>query len=348
MATLLQAVEQHHASVNTVMHALYDYYFLGVSKQELARLYKKHVNTIDNWVRRNEAEGTYQRKATKTTNKFTEVQKLWVIDCFDKQPLAFLDEAKAAFQLTYHITISVPTIWQILHDSGYTRIVLERRAIHIKFKDIVRFTSEMSTLAWNQLNIQFSDEASFDNRGVLRTRGYCLKGRKLAFRGEFNRKARVSVLCWINVDGVVEIFHTEGYMLIQNDRLKRVQGQVLFGLWMYLRSIEIVPLFLPAYCPFFNPIEYLFGLVKKSMQRHYVENSREPLELFVLRTLMEFEGFDMRTIFDHCGYGRDGVFNPAFALNSRTVRIGPNDMQDVQKLLEFTGRDVDDEDDGDE
>ncbi|CAK4863568.1 unnamed protein product, partial [Aphanomyces euteiches] len=86
MATLLQAVEQHHASVNTVMHALYGYYFLGVSKQELARLYKKHVNTIDNWIRRYEAEGTYQRKATKTTNKFTEVQKLWVIDCFDKQP----------------------------------------------------------------------------------------------------------------------------------------------------------------------------------------------------------------------------------------------------------------------
>ena len=63
---------------------------------------------------------------------------------------------------------------------------------------------------------------------------------------------------------------------------------------------------------------------------------------------MEFEGFDMRTIFDRCGCGRDGVFNPACALSSKTIRIGPNDMQDVHKLLEFTERDVDDEDDDDD
>ena len=40
----------------------------------------------------------------------------------------------------------------------------------------------------------------------------------------------------------------------------------------YLRSIEIISIFLPAYCPFFNPTEFLFGYVKKHMRRHYSEN----------------------------------------------------------------------------
>lgn len=35
----------------------------------------------------------------------------------------------------------------------------------------------------------------------------------------------------------------------------------------FLRSIGVVPIFLPAYCPFFNPIEFLFGYIKQSFQR---------------------------------------------------------------------------------
>ncbi|KAH9123446.1 hypothetical protein AeMF1_005564 [Aphanomyces euteiches] len=210
MSAILQVVEQRHASSNTIMHALYGYYFLGVSKQQLARLYKKHVNTVDNWINPYESDGTYERKQSAKVCKFSHTQKQWIIDYYNKNPLAFLDEAKLAFQLSFGITISIPTVWHILHEAGYTRKVLERRAIHIELTDIIRFTNEMSIVDWSQLNIQFLDEASFDNRGMLRRRGYCLKGTKLAFRGEFNRKARVSILSWIGIDSIVEIFHTDG------------------------------------------------------------------------------------------------------------------------------------------
>ncbi len=128
MAMILKAVEGHHASVNTVMHALYGYYFLGVTKEQLSYLYKKHVNTINNWIEQYESDGTYQRKSTTRFNKFSEAQKTWVVVYYDKNPLAFLDEAKAAFQAAFRTTISVSTVCQILHDGGYTRKVLERRA----------------------------------------------------------------------------------------------------------------------------------------------------------------------------------------------------------------------------
>ncbi|CAK5105991.1 unnamed protein product, partial [Aphanomyces euteiches] len=82
----------------------------------------------------------------------------------------------------------------------------------------------------------------------------------------------------------------------------------------------------------------------KKMQRHYVENTREPLDVFVLRMLFEFDGFNMTRIFEHCGYNRDGVFDPSRAMSSNNVAIGPGDELDVQDLLEFTERDGEDED----
>lgn len=35
----------------------------------------------------------------------------------------------------------------------------------------------------------------------------------------------------------------------------------------YLRSSGIIPIFLPAYCPFLNPIEFVFGLVKRRLKK---------------------------------------------------------------------------------
>ncbi|KAH9115162.1 hypothetical protein LEN26_013001 [Aphanomyces euteiches] len=367
MALLIREVEQRHASVNTILHALYGYYFLGVTKGQLARLYRKHVNTIDNWIKRYEDDGSYERKSTARKSKFSLAQKQWIIDYYDKNPLAFLDEAKSAFQLSFGSPISVPTVWQILRDAGYTRKVLERRAIHIKLMDIIRVTNELSSIDWCQQNAQFLDEASFDNRGMLRKRGYSLKGTRLAFRGEFNRKARVSVLCWIGIDGVVEIFHTEGSFdrakFFDCCRIHAHSGKTVRAypgpgsVWIldgakihchpniiyYLRSIGIVPLFLPAYCPFFNPIEYLFGLVKQSMKRQYVENSREPLERFVMRVLLEFENFDMQGIFEHCGYTKEGVFDPTRSIGNEKISIAKRNVHDVDELLDFTQRDGSDE-----
>ncbi|RHY18762.1 hypothetical protein DYB32_010334 [Aphanomyces invadans] len=62
----------------------------------------------------------------------------------------------------------------------------------------------------------------------------------------------------------------------------------------YLRDLGIVPLFLPAYCPFYNPIEYLFGYLKKSFQRNYSEcRTENNLVLFVDQIIQRFKKMDM-------------------------------------------------------
>ena len=88
--------------------------------------------------------------------------------------------------------------------------MLERRAIQIKLKDVIRFAEELNSINWCKKHLLFLDEVSFDNRGMLRNRGYALKGRRLIFRGEFIRKPRISYLAFICESGLVDYFEVGG------------------------------------------------------------------------------------------------------------------------------------------
>lgn len=172
---------------------------------------------------------------------------------------------------------------------------MERRAININIIEIARYTAELAQLNWKYENLIFLDEVSFNNRDMLRKRGYALKGQKLLYRGEFQRKPRVSLLCFLSINGIEEVYQTDGTfdrkIFVQYCRDFAVGSKRVYtypgknSIWIldgakihcdskftsYLRSLGIYPIFLPAYCPFFNPIEIVFGLVKKSLQRNHDE-----------------------------------------------------------------------------
>jgi len=100
-------------------------------------------------------------------------------------------------------------------------------AADICVQDVIRFFFELSSIHWTHESLVFLDEVSFDNRGMLRRRGYAikvrhfmlvecsscshiLKGQKLFYRGEFYRMPRISLLCFVDCDGLVETFVTDG------------------------------------------------------------------------------------------------------------------------------------------
>ncbi|KAF0703450.1 hypothetical protein AaE_015371 [Aphanomyces astaci] len=342
----IESVVARHASSNTVMHCLYGYFFLGIKKSRLAVIYRKDEKTIANWVQRYNDTGTYSRKNAPQTRRFQQYQKEWLIAYYQGQPLSFLDEAKEAFLRKFQQSISISHVWTIIHEYGMTWKVLERRAIQINQQDICRFVAEVDSIHWSQRNIVFLDEISFDNRGMLRKRGYSMRGEKIVFRGEFNRKPRVSLLCFIGADGLLDYYDTEGTF----DRATFVRCCTLFAhsglvaihpggnsVWildgakihchaeivMYLREIGIVPIFLPAYCPFYNPIEYFFGYLKKSFQRNYAEcRTEQSLILFVVRIMSKMKYLDMSKVLAHCGWLSTGRFDPCKGLQHGKVRLG--------------------------
>ncbi|KAJ0391453.1 hypothetical protein ATCC90586_011837 [Pythium insidiosum] len=302
-------------------------------------------------------------------HKFTDEHRQWLYNFYTSRPLAYLDEAQNAFEEFFNIEISIKSVWRIIHDLGFTRKVLERRAINIKEQDVTRFLDELSRVDWVHQNLVFLDEVSFDNRGMIRRRGYALRGQKLAIRGEFQRKPRVSILAFLGVNGVIDYYDTEGTF----DRLEFVRCCQQFAysecaalgmypgknsVWIldgaaihrhpeivnYLRALGIVPIFLPAYCPFFNPIEFMFGYIKKAFLRYYEENRSRDLLPFVASIFNRFEEFDMSKVFTHCGWAVNGVFNPVGPLSTEN-RPAPiawrqgDELEDEESVLAYRERD---------
>lgn len=83
----------------------------------------------------------------------------------------------------------------------------------------------------------------------------------------------------------------------------------------YLRSLEIIPIFLPAYCPFYNPIEFFFGMVKKALRRHYQEGEIQAKDLpkVISRVLDTNRECSLRALFRNCGYLPSGLFDAGAA-----------------------------------
>ncbi|OWZ00683.1 hypothetical protein PHMEG_00028077 [Phytophthora megakarya] len=308
--------EEQYAQPNTVYLCLYAYYKLGYSKQHLAHIFSKSVRTLSNWIKTYKDTGVFQRAKTVSKQALSADQRKWLVHFYEKHPLAYLDEAQEAFTRVHRLAISKTSVWRIIHESRLTWKILERRAMHIKEQDIFRFTEELSQLDWSHQNLVILDE----------------------------RNSRFSVLASIGVNEVIDYFNTDGtfdrvefteccqtFVHSLNGHVRQYPGPnsvwILDGAAIhrhpeivhYLRSVGVVVIFLPAYCPFFNPIEFLFGYVKRSFQRHYVESSNRDFNRdllpFVVRTLRRFEAFNTGKVFEHCGWRVQGFFDPTRSLS---------------------------------
>lgn len=350
MADILNVVKRRRASENTMYHVLYGYYFLGFNRAKLSLIYGKHRTTITNWIQSYERNGTLERKQHDAiARKFNYEQRLWLVDLYRQRPLLYLNEARTAFEGHFKISISASSVCRILHSEGFTWKSLERRAIQIRQDDIYRFCFELNNLNWDYPNLLFLDEVSFDNRGMLRTRGYSVKGKKLICKGEFIRKPRVSCLCMIGQDGMLECSYTEGtftrmiffqhckQFALRSKHIETYPGY--HSIWIldgarihcddkivgYFRSLGVFLIFLPAYTPFYNPIEIVFGVAKRRMQQHYNENSTQDLKMLVAEVMNSFSRFSMAKLFRKCGYIRGGKFDPTIAAPEELIDITPKE-----------------------
>lgn len=346
-ATLIHAQLSKQASQDTIYHCLYGYYFLGLKRVELAKIYAKSPTTISSWIERFEKDGHVERKKSTIDDmllKFNDENKNWLIELYKTRPILYQREASQLFFKEFGQSISTSSISVILHKAGLTWKVLERRAIQLQMQDVCRFFCEMTSFNWFQDQLVFLDEVSFDNMSMLRTHGYAVKGQKLIFRGEFNRTARESLLAFINSKGIVDCYSTEGTF----DRKKFIFFCRKFALehceqfpgrnsvWIldgaaihcdpniitYLRSLGLIVIFLPAYAPMFNPIEVVFGLMKKYLKGIYSENSKHKLTFFIGLAVRRFMNYNLKNIFRKCGYISNGLFDPAIGLHQNLSDMG--------------------------
>lgn len=226
------------------------------------------------------------------------------------------------------MTISVCSIYQILvHDFNYPKKTVERRSLQIRFDEICRYSIEINQIR-RPLHHQlvFLDEMGLDNRDMLRKRGWFLRGTTPTIRGEFGRTRRISTLAFLGQTGFMGIFETEG--TFNRDRVmsclrelvsskKIMKGSVFImdgakihldlNIVNYLRSTGLYVLFLPAYCPFYNPIEVAFAYVKPHLQKNHDESLRRD-RMEINEAFLALSKKDFSPTFLKCGYRHDGFF----------------------------------------
>ena len=77
----------------------------------------------------------------------------------------------------------------------------------------------------------------------------------------------------------------------------------------YLRSVGAAAAILPPYCPFYNPIEYIFGYIKRRCRHIYRKAGEE--ELALAQAVLEYSDRDYSKVYQKCEYMPTGGFNPA-------------------------------------
>lgn len=348
---IITEVKHKQASPNTVYHCLYAFYWQGQTISQLAKLYGKSISTISNWINKYENQGEVirQKSLSVVYKKFAAEKRAWLLDLFEKKPILNRKEAQRLFFHKFKQTISVTAIHTILHESGLSWHRLERRAIQIRLSDVLRFAREMNSIPWLPHMLTFLDEVSFDNTDMLRKNGYGYKGQRLIYRGEFSRKTRVSLLCFLGYEGLLDSFMTENtfnrkrfieccreFALSSTSPVKQYPG--FNSVWImdgacihtdenlvnYLRSLGIVVIFLPAYCPMYNPIEIVFGLIKQKFRENYIENDKIPLAKRIVHVLNQFNSRPMSKLFIKCGYD-GGLFNPSTNMEQNMNDLGFNE-----------------------
>ncbi len=73
-------------------------------------------------------------------------------------------------------------------------------------------------------------------------------------------------------------------------------------------------MFLPPYCPFYNPIEMLFGTVKRALRRIFTESNVHQLtdkqfKSRVCAVFAEYRRYPLLSYYKHCGYSFPGRFD---------------------------------------
>ncbi|CEO96740.1 hypothetical protein PBRA_005344 [Plasmodiophora brassicae] len=197
----------------------------------------------------------------------------------------------------------------------------------------------MHLVRWSRESLVFLDEFGVDNRDMLRTKGFCLVGKRLIYRGQFSRKPRRSMLAFASVRGLETFSLWKGLSIARHFSTAvvssfciiltyaRIRVVCLSGSWTVLGSIAIQAssiscdrwalcrFFLPAYCPFYNSIELLFGMIKRRLRELYDERSGSDITAVINDVLVEFSNRSMEEVFKKCGYVCDHEFDPSIGMH---------------------------------
>ncbi|KAG8680565.1 hypothetical protein FRC09_018144 [Ceratobasidium sp. 395] len=299
-----------------------------VSKASIKRIRKRWRNTGS--YRRAETYGVIGRP------RLLEVGDLWyLMDRLAQSPDLFLQDLQDELSYMCGIEVSVPTVQRALDRLGFTFKELDRRAIEqsetarAEFRRLIR--------AFRPSQLVFADESSINRKGMYRSRGYAICGKRAYKRAFQVRGKRYSILPALSIKGMLTALVVKGsyngplflefidlclgfmnpfpadnsILVIDNCPIHNdaeIQARC--------DARGVILAYLPGYSPDFNPIELAFSKIKSDLRHNGEEtrntlsrtdeDSEEACEAMLMRHILSVTERDARGWYEHCGYiGQD-------------------------------------------
>jgi hypothetical protein len=265
----------------------------GISDLNISLLLGVHLQTIYNWKKTFRQEGSIMPKRTRTpTPRYPAEVFEFITQYTLDHPCFYVEELKSELKTVFpHISnFSDSTLCRCLRfDCGLSRKVLTKRAKEASLEEITNYLCKIKYYMNNVDQLVFIDETSKDGRSATRRFAWSKIGIPAIVRNPFTRGKRVSILGAVDINGYFGWGMTDGTF----DR-EKIHAIMIDKIIPYLnpyplpRSIIImdnakvhmyqklinaiheagaIVIFLPPYCPQFNPIEYCFSLLKRWIQK---------------------------------------------------------------------------------
>lgn len=257
-----------------------------------------------------------------------------VLEYIEIHPCFFIEELQEELIKQFPLlpNVSAPTICRALeHDLKISRKILERRAREIRPREISDYKYRLGPFFLYPEQLVCIDEVSKDSRGSIRKHAWSRIGTPALVNLPQTRGKRVSALAAFNHKGFLawgytpdtftrHTFH-EVFVSCILPHLKPwpLPNSIIIvdnaKIHMYQEFIDAVQsrgaivIFLPPFCPHFNPIETGFSLLKRWIQKHanIAYNGSPELVLDLAFQCCVSDENTPVAMFAHCGYERGGL-----------------------------------------
>ena len=294
-------------------------FLLGASKASIKR-----------WTTRFNTTGTVERQGGAQRSARWPVEVYACVRSYiDDHPCFYLEELGEHLKDKFPAisNFSAPTICRALRfDMGLTRKRLEKRAKESRPQEIKDFFSRLKRFYLTPSQLIFVDETSKDGRSSLRKYAYSTRGNPAIVNLPFSRGKRVSAIAAFNYTGFVAWEFTEGtytrakfHQIFCDKILPHLNPYPLPNSILILDNAKIhmyqeledaistkgaILIYLPPYCPQFNPIETGFSLVKRWVQKNaniiFPSHPKESLDT-AFKNCASKSGLAIN-LFNHSGY----------------------------------------------
>jgi len=255
------------------------YSILDSLRKTAAMLQVSH-STIHRWVVSPERKQYSRRQRTKTDI---------VIGCITNiiryDPFSSLRSIQHRIEIGSNCKVSLQLIHSAMKSIGFTK---KKARFHGKpsrtAEDTVEFVEKRNHFLRSGHRFVSLDETSFGRHGAI-TRGYSRKGEPLFVRRKPNTMRTTSVLSAVSRDGktnwskrvgsfnrntfleALQSFSFERGTIILLDNVSFHHSKIVKD---FCQEQGLHLLYVPAYSPWFNPIEGVFSVVKRHFYKHRV------------------------------------------------------------------------------